>query len=92
MADDDATADENGRAEDAEPVQPPAPQFEIEMHFVDSLPGGRAVMPVEEQGRFGWLVVQGHVTPQARSEMLSDLRHIVQSGLWRQDWQPPAPD
>lgn len=91
MADDDATAGENGRAED-EPVHPSAPQFEIDMHFVDSLPGGRVVMPVEEKGRFGWLVVQGHVTPQARSEMLSDLRHMVRSGLWRQDWQPPASD
>ncbi|MET9729750.1 hypothetical protein ABZZ79_03485 [Streptomyces sp. NPDC006458] len=59
------------------------------MEYVDHLPGGRVVMPIEREGHFAWLIVRGHISPQARAEMLGDLRHIVRSGLWEQNWQPP---
>ena len=68
------------------------PQARVDMEYVDSLPGGRAVMAVEAKGCFTWLVVRGHVSQQARDEMVSDLNHIVGKGLWRQDWQPPEGD
>lgn len=73
-----------------ENTQEPVP-LAVDMRFVDELPGGRAVMPVEHEGGFVWLVVKGHVSPQARGEMVDDLNHIVRSGLWRQDWRPPRP-
>lgn len=81
MADDeDAPAKDNSKADE---------EFEVGMEFVESLPGGRAAMPVECKGKFVWLVVNGHVSPQARDEMVTDLNHIVRSGLWQQNWQPP---
>lgn len=82
MADQDTPADNDNNTPDNEPM-------EIAMEFVDALPGGRAVMPVERKGKFVWLAVKGHVSPQACREMVGDLNHIVRSGLWRQNWQPP---
>jgi hypothetical protein len=64
--------------------------MEISIEYVDSLPGGRVVMPVERDGAFGWLVVEGHVSRQAGAEMVADLGHIIHTGLWRQNWQPPT--
>ncbi|WP_406157674.1 hypothetical protein [Streptomyces canus] len=78
--------------------QPPAEEghtpdedhaLEVDMEYVEALPGGRAVMPIEREGRFVWLVVEGHVSPQARTEMIKDLNHIIRCGLWVQNWQPP---
>jgi hypothetical protein len=93
MADDDAATERNRNDEPSpEPVTPPDPQMDVHIQFVNSLPGGRAVMPVEEAGKFIWLVVHGHISPQAASEMETDLSHIIRSGLWRQNWQPPQPD
>ncbi|EPH43052.1 hypothetical protein STRAU_3880 [Streptomyces aurantiacus JA 4570] len=84
MADDDAQrCDEPGELSE--------PRAEFDMEFVDWLPGGRAVIPVESQGRFTWLVVRGHVSEQARQEFVRELQHIVGRGLWRQDWPAGAP-
>ncbi|MEI5102590.1 hypothetical protein RB200_33880 [Streptomyces sp. PmtG] len=80
MADDDAQR----RDEPGEPLAM------FDMEFVDSLPGGRAVIPVESQGRFTWLVVRGHVSEQARQEFVREIQHIVGRGLWRQNWPPEA--
>jgi hypothetical protein len=93
MADDDAAAERNRNNETGpEPVTLPAPQMEVHIELVDSLPGGRVVMPVERDGTFAWLVVHGHISPQACREMAADLDYIIKSGLWRQNWQPPQPD
>ncbi|MEU8956037.1 hypothetical protein AB0C93_17235 [Streptomyces sp. NPDC048518] len=69
------------------------PVAEFDMEFVPSLPAGQVVTPVESEGRFTWLVVEGHVSPQAREEFVTHLRHIVGRGMWRQDWpgEPPEP-
>ncbi|MGW2379262.1 hypothetical protein [Streptomyces sp. NPDC001658] len=85
MADNDAPAEGEGSTPDDD-------SFEVEMEVVEALPGGRAVMPVERKGKFVWLVVDGHVSHQARTEMVADLNHIVRSGLWQQNWQPPQAD
>jgi hypothetical protein len=93
MADDDASTERNRNNEPSpEPAAPPDPQMEVPIELVDSLPGGRVVMPVERNGKFAWLVVHGHISPQARSEMAADLDYIIRSGLWRQNWQPPQTD
>ncbi|MGW5736954.1 MULTISPECIES: hypothetical protein [Streptomyces] len=47
------------------------------------------VMPVEREGKFAWLVVRGHISPQAAREMVADLNYIIISGLWRQNWPKP---
>lgn len=83
MADEHTPPEDEGRTPDEDDA------LEVDMEFVDALPGGRAVMPIEEEGRFVWLVAPGHVSPQARTEMLKDLNHIIRSGLWVQNWQPP---
>jgi hypothetical protein len=62
---------------------------EVDIEFVDRLPGGRVVMPVEQKNRFVWLVVHGHMSPQAREDMVSALQRIVGNRLWEQNWQPP---
>lgn len=81
MAHEDAPAEESSGDENS---------LDVDMEFVEALPGGRAVMAVERKGKgIVWLVVDGHVSPQARSEMVTDFNHIVRSGLWQQNWQPP---
>ena len=81
-------ADEDAPAEDSTPAD--AQILSVDMEYVDSLPGGKVVMGLEvKDGRYTWLVVRGEVTPQARAELLACLNHIVQSGLWGQNWQPP---
>lgn len=89
MEDEDAAGEGNEDIQ-AEATNQPTPEHpQVAMEYVDSLPHGRVVMPVEREGSFTWLIVRGHISPQARTEMLANLRHIVGSGLWRQDWQPP---
>lgn len=81
-------ADEDAPEEDNTPVD--AHVLDVDMEYVDSLPGGKVVMGLEKKDdRFTWLVVRGEITPQARAELLADLNHIVRSGLWEQNWQPP---
>ncbi|WP_326780393.1 hypothetical protein OG481_09615 [Streptomyces longwoodensis] len=68
------------------------PPLEVDMEFVDSIPGERVVMPLERRGKWVWLVEKGHVSPEAMQQMVQDLNHVVRSGLWRQNWQPPQAD
>ncbi|MEU3507895.1 hypothetical protein ABZ733_08185 [Streptomyces longwoodensis] len=68
------------------------PGLEVDMEYVDSLPGDRVVMPLEKHGKFVWLVEEGHISPEAMRQMVADLNHVVRSGLWRQNWQPPQTD
>ncbi|MFD9905403.1 hypothetical protein [Streptomyces sp. NPDC059063] len=89
MTDDDAQrCDEPGEPSESGEFSEPRAVFDME--FVDWLPGGRAVVPVESQGRFTWLVVRGHVSEQARREFVREIQHIVGRGLWRQNWLPEA--
>ena len=67
---------------------------EFDMQMVPHLPGGRAVFPAEQQGRFVWLVAEGAMTPQCFEEMREYIRHIVNNRLWVQNWDgkpPPIP-
>lgn len=83
MADDDTAGGGDGDRPDP---------MEVEIQFVDSLPGGRAVMPVERDGKFAWLAVRGHISRQAAREMVADLTYIISSGLWLQNWPTPKPE
>lgn len=62
------------------------PQAEFRMELRDSLPGGRAVIGVEQEGEFIWLASRKHVSDQARDEFVEQLSKIVEQGWWTQNW------
>ncbi|MDT6983692.1 hypothetical protein ACFSUJ_11960 [Streptomyces lusitanus] len=62
-------------------------QARIDIQFVPDLPGGRAVVPAEKEGRLVWLVSEGAMTPECLAEMRDYLSHISGKGLWLQNWQ-----
>lgn len=65
------------------------PDFDMEL--VPSLPGGRAICPAEQQGRFVWLVAEGAMTQQCFDEMRKYIRYIVENRLWVQNWEGKPP-
>lgn len=64
----------------------PRAQAEFRMELRDSLPGGRAVIGVEQEGEFVWLASKKHVSEQARDEFVEQLTKIVREGWWVQNW------
>ncbi|MFD5656978.1 hypothetical protein [Streptomyces hirsutus] len=60
---------------------------ELDIEFVPELPGGRAVVPAEREGKFVWLVAEGAMTEQCFREMRSYLAHIASTGKWVQNWE-----
>ncbi|MFC7906413.1 hypothetical protein [Streptomyces nigra] len=58
----------------------------VKIEFVTALPDGRAVVPVEQEGKFAWLIAEGAMTEECRREMQAYLRHIVGTGMWTQNW------
>ncbi|MFD6415944.1 hypothetical protein [Streptomyces sp. NPDC060194] len=66
------------------------PSAEFDMKIVPRLPGGRAVLPAEEDGRFVWLIAAGQMSEQCAREMTEYLNHIVASGKWVQNWPGTA--
>lgn len=61
-------------------------QPEIQMELVGSLPGGRAIAGVEQEGSFVWLASEEHISKQARDELLDLFQRIVREGWWVQNW------
>jgi hypothetical protein len=74
----DAGEPEETRARPATPT--------ARMEFVDSLPGGRFVLPVETDGEIVWLVLRGQMTEQLFGEINEYLALITGNGLWSQNW------
>lgn len=81
-------ADEGGAREPDDQAQP---QAEFDMEMVPTLPGGRAIVPAERQGKFVWLVAEGHISQQCFDEMKEYLQHIVGTGMWSQNWDGEPP-
>lgn len=75
---------EQGPSHPDEQAEAPLAEFRMEMR--DSLPGGRAVIGVEQEGEFVWLASRQHVTEQARDEFVNQLQRIVREGWWVQNW------
>lgn len=73
-------------AEDAEEAEarPATPTARFE--FVDSLPGGRYVFPVETDGEIVWLVLRGQMTEQLLGELNTYFALITRAQLWTQNW------
>lgn len=80
----DGTPEEQVPAE--ETPKPPTPPAEFRMELVDGLPGGRAVMGVEQDGEFMWLADRNHVSAQARDEFFDQISRMVEEGWWIQNW------
>lgn len=72
--------------------EPQGPQADFDMEFVPKLPGGRAAVPAEREGRFVWMIAEGHMSEQCMTEMRQYLQHIVSTGMWQQNWdgKPPS--
>ncbi|MFF7130052.1 hypothetical protein [Streptomyces sp. NPDC008240] len=89
MADKESADPREGRDRDqgdaAEPHEEER-QAEFRMELVDSLPGGRAVVGVEQEGEFVWLASKQHVSERARDEFVDQLSRIVREGWWVQNW------
>lgn len=62
------------------------PCVDIRMDLVDSLPGGRAVIGVEQDGEFVWLASKEHVTRQAVDEFVELMTKIAHEEWWVQAW------
>jgi hypothetical protein len=77
-------ADEGTQQGDSESHEA-RPQPEIRMELVGSLPGGRAIAGVVQEGSFTWLASKEHVSEQARDELLELFQRIVREGWWPQD-------
>jgi hypothetical protein len=61
------------------------PHAEFRMELWDSLPGGRAIIAVEQGGEVTWLASKEHISEQARDELVDQLTRIVR------DWEQNRP-
>lgn len=52
----------------------------------DRMPRGDNCLPLEEEGRFVWLIREGLASPQLVAEMNDYLARITGDGLWVQRW------
>ncbi|WP_460071143.1 hypothetical protein [Streptomyces sp. YKOK-I1] len=88
MADQENTEsrDDEGAGGEAPQSEEPEPRAEFKMELVDSLPGGRAVIGVEQEGEFMWLASKEHISQQAVDEFVEQLTRIVHEGWWVQNW------
>lgn len=88
MADEDGTWSCEGKPNDEEAPhdKEETPQAQFRMELWDSLPGGKAVIGVEQEGEFVWIASKEHVSEQARDELVEQLTRIVSDGLWTQNW------
>ncbi|MEV7154843.1 hypothetical protein AB0N77_09490 [Streptomyces misionensis] len=87
MADEDGTWSSGDKPTDDDASQnSEVPNAEFRMELWDSLPGGKAVIGVEQEGEFVWIASRQHVSEQARDEFVEQLTRIVREGLWVQNW------
>ncbi|MEU8756281.1 hypothetical protein AB0C88_37915 [Streptomyces chartreusis] len=74
----------NTQCDDGSNEGKPCAEFRMELR--DSLPGGRAVIGVEQEGEFVWLASREHVSEQARDEFMEQITRIVKERWWVQNW------
>ncbi len=77
-------SDEDPRSSETPPEAPPPAEVGIELW--DSLPGGRAVAVVEQEGRLILLASKGHVSQQARDEFADLLGKLTREGTLALNW------
>jgi len=87
MADDEGVNRQSGGGlHGPDNSQEAEPQAEFRMEMRDSLPGGRAVVGVEQEGTFTWLASKEHVSEQARDEFVDLFQRIASQVSWAQNW------
>lgn len=62
------------------------PLAECQVELCDSLPGDRAVIAVEQEGRIVWIFSRKHATQRTVDEFRETIQRIVRDGLWVQNW------
>ncbi len=77
-------ADEEGTGQRGD--DEPKPQSVFRMELRDSLPGGRAVIGVEQDGLYVWLASKQHVSTQAVAEFEDQFQRIARERSWMQNW------
>lgn len=64
----------------------PQLQARFRMELRDSLPGGRAVIGVEQEGSLVWLASKSHVSEQAVAEFEDLFQRMARDRWWEQNW------
>ncbi|MFI1702021.1 hypothetical protein ACH419_39575 [Streptomyces bobili] len=86
MADGDDTEPRERRVPDSDNSNRGARRtVEIDVELRDSLPGGRAVIAVEQDGSVTWLADKHYVDPKAVADLRAEMRRMVEEG-WQQNW------
>jgi len=86
MADEENTESRDDEGVGEETSQSDGPCAKFRMELVDNLPGGRAVIGVEQEGEFTWLASKEHMSQQAVDEFTEQIAKIVHEGWWVQNW------
>jgi len=87
MADDESVNRQSGGGlHGPDDSQEAKPQAEFRMELRDSLPGGRAVVGVEQEGTFICLASKEHVSEQAQREFDDLFQRIASQVSWVQGW------
>lgn len=86
-AENSGSRDDEAAGEETSPLdnQPEEPCM-FRMELVDSLPGGRAVIGVEQEGELLWLASKEHLSQQAVDEFVEQITLMVREGSWVQNW------
>ena len=66
----------------AKSTRPPTVRYE----FVPTLPGGRAVFPVERDGELIFLICLGEMTDKCIGELNEYADDLTTTGRWTQNW------
>jgi hypothetical protein len=86
MADREKTPrDESSQQVPTRSASEPAVQIDFELR--DRLPGGRAVIAVEQDGAVTWIADRNQVPPNVATDLLDEMRRMVREGGWAQNWQ-----
>lgn len=75
-----------GRA-DAKPQGLHLAEVSWRLERADRMPDGVDALPLEEEGRFVWLIRDGLASQQLVDEMTEYLARITGDGLWVQQWE-----
>ncbi|MEV8396343.1 hypothetical protein [Streptomyces niveus] len=58
----------------------------VRYEFVPSLPGGRAIFPIEREGELIFLVCLGEMSAKCRTELNEYAGHLTKTRQWDQNW------
>lgn len=88
MADEGTTEPREDQAERVPTPRATEPDdnVQIDIELRDGLPGGRAVIAVEQDGAVTWLADKRLVPAQVAGDLLAEMRRMVRDQGWKQNW------